>query len=210
MRSLRTALAVAAFAPILSFAQSLDPIALPRPRTTGGKPLMEALSDRHSTREFDSEKLSPQMLSNLLWAAWGINRPDGRRTAPSAVNAQEIGIYVVTPEAAYFYDVKGNRLVPTVLGDLRAATGQQPYVATAAVDLVYVADMTKERGANAELYAAADTGFIAQNVYLFCASEGLGTVIRAMIDKPALAQKLKLGPNEKIILSQSVGYPKKN
>ena len=196
----------------ISAAQALKPVQFPPPQTTGGRPLMEVLKDRKSTREFGSGTLSPQTLSNLLWAAFGINRPDGRRTAPSAMNWQEIIIYVATPAGVYVYDAKANALEPVVAGDFRAATGTQSFVKDAAVNLVYVSDPSKTDGAassDAEMYTAADVGFIAQNVYLYCASEGLATVVRASIDKPALAKTLKLQPQRRIILAQSVGYPKK-
>lgn len=152
-----------------SAAQGLKPIQLPPPQTTGGRPLMQVLSDRKSTREFGPGTLSPQMLSNLLWAAFGINRPDGRRTAPSATNWQEVSIYVATAEGAYIYDAKDNVLNPVVEGDHRASTGTQSFVKDAAVNLVYVSDLSKTDNAvssEAEMYTAADVGFIAQNVYL--------------------------------------------
>jgi len=195
-----------------SAAQSLKPVTLPSPQTAGGRPLMEVLKDRKSTREFGSAALSPQTLSNLLWAAFGINRPDGHRTAPSAMNWQEVSIYVATPEGVYIYDAKANVLNPALAGDFRAATGTQSFVKDAAVNLIYVADLSKTgsvASSDAELYTAADVGFIAQNVYLYCASEGLATVVRGSIDKPALAKTLNLGSHQKIILAQSVGYPKK-
>jgi len=190
-------------------AEDLKPVKLPAPQTDGGRPLMQVLKDRKSTREFGPAKLSPQTLSNLLWAAFGINRPDGRRTAPSAMNWQEVGIYVATPEGVYIYDAKDNALNPVLAGDFRAATGTQSFVKDAAVNLVYVSDLSKTDNAastEAEMYTAADVGFIAQNVYLYCASEGLVTVVRASIDTPALAKTLKLQPQQKIILAQSVGY----
>jgi len=196
----------------ISAAQALKPVQLPPPQTTGGRPLMEILKDRKSTREFGSSTLSPQTLSNLLWAAFGINRPDGRRTAPSAINWQEISIYVTTPEGVHLYDAKANVLEPVVAGDFRSSTGTQSFVNDAAVNLVYVSDPSKTDGAassDAEMYTAADVGFIAQNVYLYCASERLATVVRASIDKPSLAKILKLQPQQRIILAQSVGYPKK-
>ena len=191
-------------------AQDLKPIPLPPPQTDGGRPLMQVLKDRKTTRDFAPDKLSPQVLSNLLWAAFGVNRPDGRRTAPSAMNRQEIDIYVATGEGLFLYDAKGNRLEPVLAQDVRPATGTQPFVATAPLDLVYVADLSKAgSGPDADLYTAADTGFIAQNVYLFCASEGLATVVRGSIDRAALAKAMKLRPEQRIILSQTVGYPKK-
>jgi len=172
---------------------------------------MQVLSDRKSTREFGPGTLSPQMLSNLLWAAFGINRPDGRRTAPSAMNWQEVSIYVATAEGAYIYDAKDNALNPVLAGDIRAATGTQSFVKDATVNLVYVSDLSKTDNATsseAEMYTGADVGFIAQNAYLYCASEGLVTVVRGSIDRPALAKTLKLRPQQKIILAQSVGHPK--
>jgi SagB-type dehydrogenase family enzyme len=173
---------------------------------------MQALKERHSTREFSPEKLSQQALANLLWAAFGINRPDGRRTAPSASNWQEMDIYVATPDGLYVYDPKGNKLDPVLANDIRAATGTQSYVKDAAVNLVYVADLDRAGKGSAEdrnFYTAADTGFIAQNVYLFCASEGLAVVVRSSVDRTALATVMKLRPNQKITLAQTVGYPKK-
>jgi SagB-type dehydrogenase family enzyme len=196
----------------LAVAQELSPIPLPPPQTSGGRPLMQVLKDRHSSREFSSEKLSPQVLSNLLWAAFGVNRPDGKRTAPSAMNWQEIDIYVATQDGLYLYDAKGNALKPVLAQDVRGATGQQPFVKEAPLNLVYVADLAKAGRASGEdqtLYTAADTGFIAQNVYLFCASEGLAVVVRGSVDRTALAKLIKLRPDQKIILAQTVGYPKK-
>jgi nitroreductase len=191
-------------------AQDLKPIPLPQPQTDGGRPLMQVLKDRKTARDFAADKLSPQVLSNLLWAAFGVNRPDGRRTAPSAMNRQEMDIYVATAEGLFVYNAQANRLDPVLAQDVRAATGIQPFVATAPVDLVYVADMAKAgSGADTDLYTAADTGFIAQNVYLFCASEGLATVVRGSVDRVALAKAIKLRPDQKIILAQTVGYPKK-
>ena len=195
-----------------SGAQDLKPVKLPLAQTDGGRPLMQVLKDRKSNREFGPGTLSPQTLSNLLWAAFGINRPDGRRTAPSGMNWQEVSIYVATPEGVYIYDAKDNLLSPVLVGDFRAATGTQSFVKDAAVNLVYVSDLSKigdAASSEAEMYTAADVGFIAQNVYLYCASEGLATVVRASIDRPALAKTLKLQPQQKIILAQSVGYPKK-
>ena len=211
--SLLLGLTLATFGLSLSLAaQALKPVKLPPPQTDGGRPLMQALKDRKSTREFGPGTLSPQTLSNLLWAAFGINRPDGHRTAPSALNWQEVSIYVATPEGVYLYDAGENALHPVLAGDYRAATGTQAFVKDAAVNLVYVSDLSKTSRAapsDAEMYTAADVGFISQNVYLFCASEGLATVVRGSVDRPALAKTLNLQPSQKIILAQSVGYPKK-
>jgi SagB-type dehydrogenase family enzyme len=174
---------------------------------------MQALKDRQSTREFGPQKLPPQVLANLLWAAFGINRPDtGKRTAPSAMNMQEIDVYVAIPEGLYLYDAKGNKLDPILAEDVRGATGVQPFVKDAPVDLVYVADLAKTGKSSAEdknFYTGADVGFIAQNVYLFCASEGLAVVVRGNVDRAALAKVMKLRPDQKILLGQTVGYPKK-
>jgi nitroreductase len=194
-------------------AQEPAPIKLPAPKMDGGMPLMQALKARHSEREFGTEKLSPQVLSNLLWAAWGINRPDGHRTAPSASNKQEIDVYVTLPDGAFVWDAKTNTLNPVAAGDLRGATGSQPFAATAALNLVYVADMSKAGRPATDPQQAmnigADAGVIVQNVYLFCASEGLVSVVRASVPKDALAKQLKLRDTQAIILAQSVGYPKK-
>jgi nitroreductase len=195
-----------------AFAQELKPVQLPKPQTDIGRPLMQVLKDRSSARAFSPEKLPAQVMSNLLWAAFGINRPDsGKRTAPSAVNWQEIDIYVATADGLYVYDAKAHQLNPVLREDVRAQTGTQSFVKDAPLNLVYVADLAKTRGGSADrdLYVAADAGFIAQNVYLFCASEGLVTVVRGSVDRPALSTALRLRPDQKIILAQTVGYPKK-
>ena len=188
-----------------------DPIQLPSPQMEGGKPLMQALKDRMSLRTFGEEKLPLQTLSNLLWAAFGTNRPDGRRTAPSARNWQEIDIYVATPDGLFLWDAKKNVLNPIVGKDVRGLTGNQPYVKEAAVNLVYVADYSRVtgEGADKDVWVGADTGFIGENVYLYRTSEGLATVFRANVDRETLAKEMKLKPEQKILFAQSVGYPKK-
>jgi nitroreductase len=192
-------------------AQELKPIQLPNPQTDGGRPLMQVLKERKTQREFRSEKLPTQVLANLLWAAFGINRPDGGRTAPSAMNWQEIDIYVATGDGLFLYNAKTNRLEPILPQDVRASTGTQAFVATAPVDLIYVADLSKtgQSGSQADLFTAADVGFISENVYLFCTSEGLATVVRGSVDRAELAKVMKLRPDQKILLAQSVGYLKK-
>jgi len=192
-------------------AQDLKPIQLPTAQTDGGRPLMQVLKERKTQREFRSEKLPMQVLANLLWAAFGINRPDGGRTAPSAMNWQEIDIYVALGDGLFLYNAKANRLEPILAKDVRAATGSQSFVATAPLNLVYVADLSKtgQSGSEAEFFTAADVGFIGENVYLFCTSEGLATVVRGSVDRAALAKVMKLRPYQKILLAQSVGYPKK-
>jgi len=198
--------------PTFIYAQELKPIKLLAPQTEGGKPLMQALKERKSMREFSSQELPLQVISDLLWAADGINRPESaHRTAPSAMNMQEIDIYLAKADGLYLYDAKENILIPVVSGDIRALTGKQPFVKDAALNLIYVARLTKMSRLSAEdadFYAAADTGFISQNVYLYCASVGLATVVRGSIDKPALAKAMQLRPDQKIILAQTIGYPK--
>jgi SagB-type dehydrogenase family enzyme len=197
--------------PILSGAEDLAPIKLPAPQMTGGRPLMEVLKDRKTTRNFAETELSEQTLSNLLWAACGINRPERNlRTAPSATNQQEIDVYVALKKGLYLYEPKSHELKPVLAKDIRGATGTQAFVKTVPLDLVYVADFGRMRYPSDEMkvfYSAADTGHISQNVYLFCASEGLGAVIRGMINKENLSKEMNLRPDQKIILSQSVGYP---
>ena len=192
-------------------AQELAPVSLPAPQTDGGKPLMQALKLRASARAFAPDPLPPQTLANLLWAAWGINRPqEGKRTAPSARNWQEIDVVVVNATGAYLYDAAGNALKPLVAGDFRALTGVQDFVKDAPVNLLLVADTSRMQGAqDPQPMAHADAAFIAQNVYLFCASEGLAVVVRASFDRPALAKALKLRDNQLIVLAQTVGFPKK-
>ena len=194
-------------------AQELKEIKLPAPQVDGGRPLMQALKERQSLREFGTEKLPLQVLSNLLWAADGVNRPDvKKRTAPSAVNWQNIDIYVALAEGLYLYDPLEHSLKPILGEDIRALTGRQDFVKDVPLNLVYVADFAKiTRGTEEDknFYSAAHTGFISQNVYLYCASEGLATVVRGMVDREALAKALKLRPDQKVMLAQSVGYPKK-
>lgn len=189
----------------------LKTIKLPKPQTEGGRPLMQVLNDRKSSRQFISDKLHVQVLSNMLWAANGINRPDGKRTAPSARNKQEIDVYIAMEEGLYLYDARAHVLVPVLAADIRGATGKQDFVKDAPVNLIFVADYSKMGDSPADqkdFYAAADTGYISQNVYLFCASEGLATVVRGMVDRITLAATMKLRAEQKIILAQTVGYPK--
>jgi SagB-type dehydrogenase family enzyme len=206
-------LAVLLICPILASGEELKSVKLLEPQMDIGRPLMQVLKDRSSSRAFSTEKLSDQVLSNMLWAASGVNRQDsGKRTAPSAMNWQEIDIYVATANGLYLYDPKAHSLKQVLTEDIRDLTGRQPFVKEAPVNLVYVADHSKMGKAKSEdkvFYSAADTGFISQNVYLYCASEGLATVVRGMIDRPALAKAMKLKPDQSVILAQTVGYPKK-
>ncbi|MBC7364420.1 MAG: SagB/ThcOx family dehydrogenase [Candidatus Aminicenantes bacterium] len=187
-------------------------IKLPAPDLSGGKPLMQCLKLRQSSREFSPEKLPLEVLSNLLWAAYGINRPEsGKRTAPSAVNWQNIDLYVATADGLFLYEAKQHALRQVLDHDIRALTGTQDFVKIAPVNLIYVGDYARiPRGTDEDkkFYSAAHTGFISQNVYLFCASEGLATVVRALINREELAKAMKLRPEQHIMLAQSVGYPK--
>ena len=190
-------------------AQELKPIQLPKPRMSAGMPLMQALAERRTTRAFEDKPLPQQTLSNLLWAAFGVNRPRAvkpglGRTAPSAMNKQEIEIDVVLASGVYVYDAEANLLHPVVGGDLRAKMGAPP-AGQAAVTLVYVA------GANWD-YAQVDTGFIGQNVYLFAASEGLNAwfyALHGQQDATEVAAALKLPAGKHPLYAQSVGFPPK-
>jgi SagB-type dehydrogenase family enzyme len=197
----------------VAFAQDLKPIQLPRPRMDAGKPLMQVIRERKSLRDISAEKLPPQVMSDMLWAAFGINRPDsGKRTAPSANNRQEIDIYVATGDGLYLYDPKPHDLKPVLAEDIRPLAGRQAFVKEAPVNLIYVADFSRTGTwgeQEKQFYTAADTGFIAQNVYLYCASEGLATVVRGGIDRSVLAKAMRLRPDQKVTLAQTVGYPKK-
>jgi nitroreductase len=171
----------------------------------GGKTVMQALAERKSMREYSDLALSPQMLSNLLWAAFGVNRekadrPGPGRTAPSGMNRQSVQLYVLLPEGVYLYDALPHVLKPVAAGDLRARAGPA-WAAAAAVTIVYVADAS----ANS---AAVETGFIGQNVYLFCAAFGLNTCFRAS-GVAELAGPLKLAESQRALYAQSAGYPVK-
>ena len=190
------------------FAQSID---LPAPQKSGGLPLMEALAKRSTAREFDSKDISPQQLSSLLWACFGINRADGKRTAPSAKDSRETDIYVILKQGAYVYDAKSNKLNLVVKGDLRSLAGTQAFATNAPVTLVFIADLARMEKWSLEEkknFAAIDVGYISQNAYLYCASEGLATGARASVDRKALGIRLKLRPDQMITLAQSVGWAK--
>ena len=185
-------------------------IVLPTPKKEGGLPLMEALMKRRSSRKFSDREIDLQTLSDLLWATFGFGGGGQRRTAPSSHNRQETDLYVALASGTYVYDPVENVLRLVLAEDIRALTGMQDFVPVAPLNLVYVADTSKitgkdERGTIETAYV--DTGFISQNAYLFCASAGLSTVTRAMIDKQALAAKLSLRPEQVITLAQTVGYP---
>jgi SagB-type dehydrogenase family enzyme len=199
-----------------AIAADLGPIKLLPPDLKSGKSLMQSLQERKTSRLFSTTKLPIQILSNLLWAACGVNRPEsGKRTAPSARNWQEVDVYVAMEEGLYLYNAKAHELEPVLKNDLRKNTTGflQPSrlsVAGAPVQLIYVADFAKMGfGVDEEdriIYSAAGAGFISQNVYLYCASEGLATGVRGMVDRDALSKEMKLRSNQKIILVQAVGY----
>ena len=188
---------------LFAYAQQ-EIIELPAPVKTGGKPLFESLNDRLSSRDFSGKELDNQTLSNLLWSANGFNRP-GKRTAPSSQDRQEIDIYVMFKDGVYFYDAKENKLLLHVKGDLRGGLGSQAYVNAAAVNLVFVANLDKASNREA---AFIDTGYISENIYLFCASEGLGTVARGSFSRSKLPPALKLTDKQEVTLVQAVGYLK--
>jgi len=187
-----------------------ETMTLPAPRKSGGLPLMEAFARRSSAREFSSRPLPEQVLSDLLWSAFGINRPDnGHRTAPSAMNAQEIDVYVALAGGLYVYRAKPHSLSLVTRVDARRVTGYQDFVDEAPLDLVYVADqahMKMVSQAERDIYSSACVGAIAENVYLYCASAGLITVLRGWLDRKAIAKALGLTEHEHVLLAQTVGY----
>lgn len=186
-------------------------ILLPKPRMEGGKPLLQVLKERKSVRDFKTAPLTLQVLSDLLWAGFGINRPENdHRTAPSTMNMQEIDVYVAAVDGLYIYDAKPHQLRRVESHDLRTKTTGQAELQQAPVALILVADyarMGKAKPEQREKYAYIDAGFISQNVYLFCASEGLATVVHDL-DRAALAVAMQLRPDQQIIIAQAVGYPK--
>ena len=185
---------------------------LPPVRTHGGLPLIDALRLRHSTREYDNRTLPVRLLSELLWAAFGINRSEtGDRTAPYWRHVMVIDVYVAMADGVWIYAPGQHELLPCLAKDIRALTGLQDFVSEAPVELIYVAHSERMHDVIAEdrrLYASVDAAFIGQNVYLFCASEGLGTVFRGAFDPKKLAQALKLDDKQFVAFVQTIGYPK--
>ncbi len=196
---------------VTSLSLASQNIVLPEPQKTGGKPLMEALAERKSTREFSERELDLQTISSLLWAAYGYNRPEEKkRTAPTSRNRQEMEVYVTLASGVYLYDAEKNELTQVHKRDIRANTGLQDFVASAPLNLVYVANQEKVDVPHDERQLKAshtNSGFIAQNVYLYCASAGLVSVVRAWFDHDDLHKAMGFGDNMKIILCQTVGYP---
>ena len=194
-------------------AQNLKEIKLNEPNKSRGTIVMKALSDRHSDREFDTKDISLQDLSDLLWAANWVNRSDGKRTAPSAMNRQEIDIYVIRKDGAYLYNASNHTLQPVSKGDHRkAVAGQQDFVITAPVSIVLVANLEKLGDAskeNTRLMAAVDAGIVCQNINIFCSAVNLSTVPRASMDKDALKKALDLSDTQFLMMNNPVGYPRK-
>ena len=185
--------------------------ALPAARRDEGTPLMRALQGRRSTREFSPRPLPEQLLSDLLWAAYGINRPGGDRTAPCWRHIMVIDVYAAMADGVWLYDPNQHALRPHLTADIRAQTGTQDFVAAAPLDLVYVAHGERLAGISPEerrLYASVDAAFIGQNVYLFCASAGLATVFRGAIDYKLLNQAMRLEEGRFVTFAQTVGYPR--
>ena len=196
----------------LARGDSVPTLVLPPACQGGGLPLMEALLQRRSQREFATTALPVHTLGDLLWAACGVNRPAlGGRTAPRAMDLQEIDVYVALPAGLYRYEPAGHSLRLEVTGDVRAATGNQDFIAEAALDLVFVADNSRVQlvqGEQRDDYAYTTAGAMAQNVYLYCAWQGLATVLRAWVDRGALGAAMELGADQQVLLAQTVGYPK--
>ncbi len=207
----RRFLGVMLMATTTAFAQETRVIKLPPPQITGGGELLNALKARKSTRAFSPRPLPQDLLSTLLWAAFGINRPaTGGRTAPSAHGWQEIDVYAALPDALYSYDPASHALTLAVARDLRAMTGVQDYVGSAPLNLVYVADFSRMKDASEAdriFFSATDAAVIAQNVYLICATTNLATVVRGLVDRRQLAHAMELRRDQRIVLAQSVGYP---
>ncbi len=190
--------------------QIIEKISLPEPPKTGGMPLFEALSKRQSSRELNPRELEINRISDLLWAAYGINRPDGRRTAPSAHNWQETDIYIITPSGWYIYGPVQHVLLKMGNEDIREHAGNQDHIKTAPLILIYVADFARMKDTNDEnrvFCSAVGAGCISQNTYLYCASEGLSTVVFGQVNKEKLREFFNLKDDQKITLGQAVGYP---
>ena len=183
---------------------------LPPPAVSAGKPLMQALAERQTRREFKPDPLTDQQTGDLLWAAFGVNRPAiDHRTAPSAKNAQEIDVYVARADGLFLYAAKAHSLRKVADQDLRLLTSGQDFAKTAPLALIYVADYVRFKDtppADARLYATFDAGCICQNVYLFCASEGLATVVHDLNREP-LAQAMNLRESQHVVMAQAVGLP---
>ncbi|MFO7880636.1 MAG: SagB/ThcOx family dehydrogenase [Bacteroidales bacterium] len=207
------ALSLFVILPVMMMAQKSEITELPEPDRTGGMPLMEALDKRQSSRDYDDKMLSDQQVSDLLWAAWGINRENGKHTAPSSRNKQEMEVYMSTAEGLFLYLPEKHALKKVFDKDIRAITGGQDFVDDAAVNLIFVADYRKAgEDVTADDYrstSGTNAGFMSQNVYLYCASEGLATVVRGWFDREKLHKTMQLEDFRDVILCQTVGFPAK-
>ncbi|MCS7011365.1 MAG: nitroreductase family protein [Anaerolineales bacterium] len=183
--------------------------ALPEPTLPAQVSLMQALRERRSRRAFRSDELSVPLIAALLWAGFGVNRPDGKRTAPSAYNVQDIDIYLTVAQGLFRYDAPAHRLIPILPDDLRPFTGTQGFIAAAPLTLVYVSDHRRMDASDEERlqWSWAHSGCIAQNVYLACAALGLAVVVRSTLDRTALAKRMNLNASQHITLAQTIGYP---
>ncbi|HKK68373.1 MAG TPA: SagB/ThcOx family dehydrogenase [Bacteroidales bacterium] len=199
--------------PLIMIGQKAEIISLPDADKTGGMPLMEALNERHSSREYSAKNLSNQQIANMLWAAWGVNRDNGKHTAPSSRNKQEMEVYMSTADGLFLYLPEKHALKKIHDKDIRAITGGQDFVDDAAVNLIFVADYRKAGDdVTADDYrctSGTNAGFMSQNVYLWCASEGLATVVRGWFDREELHEAMGLEVFRDVILCQTVGYPAK-
>ena len=186
-------------------------IKLPPPDKAGGKPLMQCLTERKSERKFDSKPLPPQILSDLLYAADGISRPDGRKTVPTARNLQSREVYAAMADGLYLYHPKTHSLDLVKAGDIREKCGMQAIHKTAPIVLIYVGDVSKigKNAAEKVFYAANHAGYASQNVYLYCTSAGLATVVCGLVNKPELEKVMELPGTKRVQLTQPVAYPAK-
>ena len=203
-------LAAGAMAALPSGTRAEELRALPAPRKEIGKPLMQALQARRSTREYSPRALSEQALSELLWAAYGINRPSGDRTAPYWRHIMVVDVYAAMADGVWLYEPKPHALRKHLGDDLRAKTGLQDFVGTAPLNLVYVVHGERMKDISQEdrrLYGSVDASFAGQNVYLYCASEGLATVFRGAVDAAALGKAMRLPEGQFVAFAQTVGHP---
>ena len=188
-------------------------IRLPKPNLNRNSEVMEAFANRHSTREYAAKALTLTDLSDLLWAANGINRPEeGKRTAPSAMNKQDVDVYVVLPEGTYLYDAKAHQLNLVAEGDHRGAVaGGQAFVKSAPVSLLLVSDLSRlgdAKNTHTQLMGAVDAGIVSQNISIFCSAAKLATVPRASMDTAKLKSVLKLTDTQLPLMNHPVGYHK--
>ena len=188
-------------------------IRLPKPNLNRNSEVMEAFANRHSTREYAAKALTLNDLSDLLWACNGINRLDeGKRTAPSAMNKQDVDVYVVLPEGTYLYDAKAHQLNLVAEGDHRGAVaGGQAFVKSAPVSLLLVSDLSRlgdAKNTHTQLMGAVDAGIVSQNISIFCSAAKLATVPRASMDTAKLKSVLKLTDTQLPLMNHPVGYHK--